>query len=177
MERDGTPAVETAQMDVEVHYSHAYLLDEDDDCYPDGMLDDSPTHPVGIIRVEKGNAFLITGLHTGTVSFTVAVADQDPGADLEGYEDIVEISFESPSGCVSLYESGGGGVHGIPPLSAGSGTYRFRYHARGMDAARETSFPDTVIDHYLLQIWPASHRDPVILKSTSSYFQDWLSAG
>ncbi|MFC7646327.1 hypothetical protein ACFQX6_41385 [Streptosporangium lutulentum] len=106
MERDETPAVETAQMDIEVHYSHAYLVDEDDDCYPDGMLDDSPTHPVGIIRVEKGIAFLVTGLHTGTVSFTVAVADQDPGADLEGYEDIVEISFESPSGYISLYESG-----------------------------------------------------------------------
>lgn len=164
-------------MNVEVHYRHVYLLDEDDDCYPDGMLDDSPTHPIGIIRVEKGIAFLITGLHTGTVSFTVAVADQDPGADLEGYEDIVEISFESSSGCVSLYESGGAGVHDIPSLSAGPGTYRFRYHARGMDAAREEDFPDVVIDHYLLQIWPAPHGDPVVLKSTSSCLRYWLSAG
>ncbi|GAA2884111.1 hypothetical protein GCM10010517_47410 [Streptosporangium fragile] len=169
--------METTQMDLQVHYSQAYLVDADDECYPDGMLDDSPTHPVGIIRVEKGNAFLITGLHTGTVSFTVAVADQDPGADLEGYEDVVEISFESPSGHVSLYEWGGGGVHGIPPLSVGPGTYRFRYHAYGMDAAREADTFDVVIDRYLLRIWPAPHRDPVVLKSTGSYFQYWLSAG
>ncbi|GAA1024581.1 hypothetical protein Aple_009120 [Acrocarpospora pleiomorpha] len=38
------------------------------------------------------------GLQWGTVEFTVAVADRDPGADLDGYEDIVEIGYESPSG-------------------------------------------------------------------------------
>ncbi|MFF0868469.1 hypothetical protein ACFYUV_42395 [Nonomuraea sp. NPDC003560] len=31
----------------------------------------------------------------GEVPFTVAVADRDPGARLDGYEDVVEISFET----------------------------------------------------------------------------------
>jgi hypothetical protein len=97
--------------------------------------------------VEEGNAFLVIGLHTSPVSLTVTAADQDPGADLESYEDIVEISFESPSGLVSLYEWGRG-VHGIPPLSAGPGTYRFRYHAYGMDTAREADVFNMVIDRH-----------------------------
>ncbi|GIH28166.1 hypothetical protein Aph01nite_64760 [Acrocarpospora phusangensis] len=169
MARDETPVVQIKQMDVEVDYSQAYLVDEGCDAY--GQFDDVPSHPVGIIRVEKGSALLIVGPQWGTVEFTVAVADRDPGADLDGYEDIVEIGYESPSGRLSLQEWGGGRTHPLPPLPAGPGTYRLRYHIRGMD---EENWVEPG-DHYFLQIWPEPPRYPAVLKSTSSSFQCWLN--
>ncbi|GII02459.1 hypothetical protein [Planobispora takensis] len=81
-------AIQTRSFDLGVHYGQAYLIDEIDDAVgPGDLLDDHPAHPVGIIRVKDDSAFLITGRHTGTVGFSVTVADHDPGADTDGYED------------------------------------------------------------------------------------------
>ncbi|WP_433352936.1 hypothetical protein ACQP25_06690 [Microtetraspora malaysiensis] len=170
MSTDETPVVQVKQMDVKVDYHQAYLVEEG---YSVGSFDDVPSPPVGIIRVAEGSAWLTVGLQWGTVGFTVAVADRDPGADVDGYEDIVEISYESPSGRLSLEEWGGWRAHTLPPLPAGPGTYRLRYHARGMD---EEDSLDAVDEHYLLQIWAEPPRDPAVLKSTSSSFQYWLNS-
>ncbi|UBU14106.1 hypothetical protein [Nonomuraea gerenzanensis] len=166
---DETPVVHVKQLAVEVDYSQTYLVDEGCDA---GGFEDVPSPPVGVIRVEKGSALLIVGPQWGPVEFTVAVADRDPGADLDGYEDIVEISYESPSGQLSLQEWGGGRTHRLPPLPAGPGTYRLRYHIRGMDEEVAVE----IGDHYFLQIWPEPPHDPTVVKSTSSSFQYWLNA-
>jgi hypothetical protein len=166
MSIDETSVVHVEQL--EVDYGQTYLVDAM--CSSAGEFKGAPSHPAGIVRVEIGKALLFVGLQYGTVGFTVAVAHRDPGADLDGYEDIVEIGFDSPSGRVSLEEWGGARAHTLPPLTAGPGTYRLRYHARGMD---EESY-DTVTEHYLLQIWPAPPDYPTVLKSTSSSIQRWL---
>ncbi|MFI7617564.1 hypothetical protein ACIBP6_40715 [Nonomuraea terrae] len=143
----------TASFDLGVHYRQAYLVDDTDDALgPDGLPADHPEHPVGIIRVNQGGAFLITGLHTGAVGFSVTVAAHDPGAETDGYEDIVEISFRSEAGHLSLHEWGGDDVHELPTLPAGPGWYRLRHHAQNMDEAAEVDTSDEIIDRYLLQI-------------------------
>ncbi|WP_143043720.1 hypothetical protein [Nonomuraea jiangxiensis] len=163
------PVVHVLQLDVLVDYHQTYLVDEG--CSA-GWIDGASSHPVGIVQVAEGTALLTVGLQWGRMGFTVAVADQDPRADFDGYEDIVEISYESPSGRVFLEEWGGGTTHALPPLPAGPGTYRLRYHARGMD---EESW-DEIDEHYLLQIWPQPQSDPAVLKSTSRLFEYWLSS-
>ncbi len=111
-------------VDLHVRHRQAYLVD-DEATGPHGLPDDDPAHPVGIIRVEEGAAFLITGADTGTVGFTVAVADRDPGPEDE-FEDIVEVNFRSAVGRVALHEWGGP-AYELPPLPAGPGWYRLRY--------------------------------------------------
>ncbi|GGO66507.1 hypothetical protein [Nonomuraea cavernae] len=135
---------------------------------------DTPAQSVGFIEVEKGWVTLRITHQRGPADFTVTIADRDPGADLATYEDIVEISYVSRSGEVEM----SGFAHDdvvmcpLPPLHAGPGTYRMRYHVKDMDweGARE----DGVDDHYL-QIWPAPFEDPVVVKATSDvaqYFSD-----
>lgn len=154
----------TVAFDLHVHYCQAYLFDDTDHAMgPDGIPADHPVHPVGIIRVDDSGVFLITGLHTGTVGFSVTVADHDPRADTDGYEDIVEISFESEAGQVSLYELGGD-VHELPVLPAGPGWYRLRYHAQNMDEAAEVDTSNEIIDRYLLQIWPQDESKPRVVR-------------
>ena len=155
----------TKRMDVEVEdCGQVYLLDRGDYEATD-RPDDPPTHSVGLIKVEgRGVAILDIATQWGMIPFTVTVADRDPGADLDGYEDIVEISFESPSGEVFLVgwlmDWDDEKAHNLSPLLSGPGTYRLRYHVRGMDEER-----CAVDDHYL-QIWPAPQRDPAVLKTT-----------
>jgi hypothetical protein len=150
-----------------------YLREEGSDL--SGMLDDSLATSVGIVCVRPGITLLTTGLHTGTVGLTVAVADHDPGADLAAYEDVVELSYQSPTGVVWL-EDWNGQRHPLPPLAEGPGWYRLRYHARGMDAAQQadTDTSEEPIDEYLLQIWPEPDNQPAVVKLTSDAARYWV---
>lgn len=164
MSTDETSVMRTIRMDVEVEdCGQVYLLDRGDHGTSD-RTDDPPAHSVGLIRMQgRGIAILNIATQWGTIPFTVTVADRDPGADLGDYEDITEISFESPSGEVFLVgwlmDWDEEKVYNISPLLSGPSTYRLRYHIRGMKEER-----CRIDDHYL-QIWPAPRHDPAVLKT------------
>ncbi|WP_067975714.1 hypothetical protein [Nocardiopsis trehalosi] len=157
-----------------VHYGQAYLLDgEGADILTPAP---SPDLSAGLVLTRRpadppgtGFAFLVTGLHTGEVDFSVRVRATDPGPDLGGYEDVVELSVELPVGAPVIEQWGGGAIP-LPPLPAGPGWYRLRYHARGFDAAAAA---DTLgdgedpIDAYLLQLWPAAPTPPAAVRVVS----------
>jgi hypothetical protein len=167
-----TPEPEPTGNTAQVHYGHLYLVDGESDLPTFDLLD---VASVGLVGAEPGAAIMVTGLHTGTVGFNVSVDDHDPGPDLDAYEDIVEISFESRDGTASLVGWAGEYSRDLPPLPGGPGIYRVRYHARGMDAAAATQDSDVPIDEYLLQIWPAPQSPETTLKRTShqcAYWQD-----
>jgi hypothetical protein len=160
----------TIQREVRVQYAQLYLADE----HSWGRADWDELYfgkrPCGLLAVAAGEAILTTGLHSGVVRFAVAVEDGDPGAELDGYEDVVEVSFEACYADLNLIEGAGERSHPLPPLPAGAGWYRMRYHCRGMDEGVEanTNFDaGRVIDEYLLQIWPAPDAPPAVLKVTS----------
>ncbi|MET7376525.1 hypothetical protein [Micromonospora arida] len=124
--------------------------------------------PTGLIATSPGEVFLVTGCHTGTVGFTVRVNESDPGPDLEGFEDVVEVPFETSRSELRLIQWAGEKSHALPRLSAGPGSYRMRYHCRGMDEAGKSSWDcRAVVDEYLLQIWPSPAAPPATLKVTS----------
>jgi hypothetical protein len=107
------------------------------------------------------------------------VADEDPGADTDGYEDIVEISFLAKSEWLRIAEWSGEGDHGLPKLPAGPGWYRLRYHAVNMDEGAEVNSlatGDAVVDRYLLQVWPQPEFLPRVVKSTSHQLAYWCGA-
>ncbi|MER6508888.1 hypothetical protein ABT158_18835 [Nonomuraea sp. NPDC001636] len=168
---------ETVSFDLHVSYRQAYLIDVDT-MVPEAFPDDHPERPVGILRVKDDKALLVTGLHTGIVGSTVTVAYHDPGADTDGYEDIVEISFRSETGRLWLCEWAGERVHELPELPSGPGWYRLRHHAANMDEGAEVNTSlDVVVDRYLLHIWPQAASAPSVVKSTSQQLAYWRSAG
>ncbi|MGP3990157.1 hypothetical protein [Streptomyces sp. 3N207] len=72
-----------------------------------------------------GHLFLLTGLHTGSVPFTVELHEAEPSSDVDGWEDIVETSFRTASDVTQLIEWGGEGwdldvalVHAIDEAGA-----------------------------------------------------------
>jgi hypothetical protein len=118
-----------------------------------------------------GILFLITGLHTGEVGFTVELHDAPPPAD-DSWQEIVEASFR-PAGEVALVGWGG---QGCWPLDLAEASYRARYCAAGMDEAKELDTrmeDDPQADHYLLQLWPASPEPDRVIKETSQVAAYW----
>ncbi|WP_432187240.1 hypothetical protein [Streptomyces sp. Tue6028] len=118
-----------------------------------------------------GHLFLLTGMHTGSVPLTVELHEAEPPSDEDSWEDIVEASFRTASDDTLLIEWGGEGWDlGLP-----AGTYRVRYHCRGMDEAHDgvRSEDEPVLDEYLLQFWPGSRKRDLIVKETSDSAAYW----
>ncbi|MEV5647140.1 hypothetical protein AB0L57_02715 [Nocardia sp. NPDC052254] len=123
-----------------------------------------------------GKLFLLTGLHTGKVGFTVEVHDQAPSLD-PAWEDVVEVSFYPVSDRSSLVQWAGE-AHWELDLEEGL-DYRVRYCAQGMDQAREKDVrlgDEPVMDRYLLQFWPAEPAPDRVVRQSSqaaAYWHDW----
>ncbi|MER7077219.1 hypothetical protein [Saccharopolyspora kobensis] len=122
---------------------------------------------------ERGGLFLITGLHTGEVGFTVELHEQAPPVD-DTWEEIVEASYQ-PLGDVALVCWGG---EGSWPLDLDGFEYRVRYHAVRMDEANDLdtrAVEDPLVDRYLLQFWPAPPAPDRIIKQSSEDAAYWHS--
>jgi hypothetical protein len=124
---------------------------------------------VGLISARPGMAALVTGTHTGFIPFTVTIANRDPGADLHGYEDVVESDFYIRVPELMIL-AGNLDQSPLPPAPAGPGAYRVRYHGNDMDAAAANTATD---ERYLVQVWPTRPSPPVVVKETSSFAAQW----
>ncbi|WP_344317153.1 hypothetical protein [Acrocarpospora pleiomorpha] len=154
------PYAETVQVEVDVEdCSTVFLIDGDGD--EAGEVEQS----VALVQVRQAVAELSI-IYQGAdgLPFTVTVADHDPGADLDGYEEIVEIDFMSPTGEVLLIgwrmDWDDAAVRRLPPLPAGPGVHRLRYHIWSTLMER----PDFDGNHHYLQIWPAQPSAPIVVK-------------
>lgn len=117
-----------------------------------------------------GGLWLVTGLHTGRVAFTVKVHDVGPEPD-SSWEEIVEVSFRVDHAHVLLVEWAASEVY---PLPLDRGDYRVRYSAQHMDAAHDHP-PEggEPLDRYLLQFWRSPPTPDAVLKQTSSAAAYW----
>ncbi len=122
----------------------------------------------------EGKLFLITGLHTGDVGFTVEVHDAMPRSVEHSADEIVEASYH-PLGDASLMTWGGGGG-GPWPLGLERRSYRVRYSAWGMDAGHQAGPPmdgEPLVDRYLLQFWPAPPAPDRVIRQTGKQAAYW----
>lgn len=119
-----------------------------------------------------GMLFLITGLHTGSVGFTVELHDGPPPLD-DAWEEVVEASFTPRSAKVALVEWAGQDAW---DLNLEQTCYRVRYCAAGMDAAREADTrleDEPELDRYLLQFWPAAPEPDRVVRRTGENAAYW----
>jgi hypothetical protein len=154
-----------------VHYGQAYVFSggADETADMEGCFRGQANGLVGAAL--SGELFLITGLHTGQVSFRVETHPSEPPLD-DSWEECVEVGFEPGPG-VRLVDWDGTVVCELPLAER---PYRVRYEARGMDAGNEA---DTIlageqpVDEYLLSIWPAAAAPDRVLRQTSAVADYW----
>ncbi|WP_432885700.1 hypothetical protein ACQPYH_01985 [Kribbella sp. CA-245084] len=120
-----------------------------------------------------GKLFLITGLHTGRVGFTVELHDTMPSVEYDA-EDVVEAPYR-PIGDAKLVTWGGSGGPWSLELEPQT-DYRVRYSAWGMDEGHQAGPPkdgEPLVDRYLLQFWPARPAPDRVVKETSKQAAYW----
>lgn len=108
----------------------------------------------GLIVVTSGGAALVTGIDSGTVDVSVEEVNSEPAVDLDGWEEIVDVSIDIQAGELRVV-SVLGELPELPPLStAGHPLYRLRCMAsgRGLDAGR---IGVESRERYRLISWPA----------------------
>ncbi|WP_329520883.1 hypothetical protein [Spirillospora sp. NBC_01491] len=165
-DRRGTARPETLTFSVGVPARQFYLLDQHAgvdaivpvpaDAEGAGAGAGAGADGVGQADAVPGAAVLWTARRAAAVPVTVVIAPNDPGAELDGYDDVVEVAYRAHTGHVRIEELGGA-RHGLPPLHAGYGPYRLRHHLRTPADTGEG-------EACLLQIWPEVYRRPSVLK-------------
>ncbi|MGW2520820.1 hypothetical protein ACWC09_28160 [Streptomyces sp. NPDC001617] len=149
---------------VPVHYHQFRISDEDGPVGPD-----LPREHNGLVEVEDGIATVLTGIHTGDVDVTVTFHHDAPPPPDPQWQEIVEVSLHSASGELMVRGLMADLDEELPVLSFdGAGDYRLRIHARGRDTAVDLA-PDEVTEWYLIQVWPAPHREVTALRQSDSY--------
>ncbi|MFJ3307444.1 hypothetical protein ACIPSA_30985 [Streptomyces sp. NPDC086549] len=157
--------------EVHVHYGQIYV-ESDPDSFGLDLAEAFAGQTSGLCGAAvPGGLWLMTGLHTGNVGFTVEVHDQAPPLDAV-WEEVVEVSFRPVSADSVLNEWGGGAAW---DLDLEETDYRVRYCAQGMDQAREldTRLDEPQQDRYLLQFWPAPPKPDEVIRQTTSTAAYW----
>lgn len=154
-----------------MHYSQAYVHGLDR--YIENMEDCFRGQENGLCGAgTPGALFLITGVHTGFVGFTVDALDSLPPLD-DTWEEIVEASLyvDATIKNLALVEWGGE----VYPIPLRPGSYRVRYCARGMDLRRDGTTLDEkdIVDFYSLAFWPAEAARDRVIKQTSETAAYW----
>jgi hypothetical protein len=121
--------------------------------------------PSGILTASPGLVMCTTGTLLSQVRFEVEIVMSCPGIRIDEYEDIVEMSYVSTCGRLSVADWAGYEVQRLPWIPAGPGAYRLRYHARDMDSPG--------VGHCLVQIWPAVPQVAAALKISSETGHFW----
>lgn len=122
---------------------------------------------------QDGMLFLITGLHTGQVGFTLEVAESEPPPIDDSWEECVETGY-APEGDDARLVDWDGRV--VCQLRLDGPDYRVRYSARGMDAGREADTvmeDEELVDFYRLSFWPSPAAPDCVIKQTSEIARYW----
>jgi hypothetical protein len=166
-----TAVASTSDLDLQVHYGFVYL--QPGSAEPvDDIIAARGGQANGICGAAyAGRLAVVTGLHTGRVPFSVCIAESAPEL-AEDWEDVVEVSFIATERGYGLATFDTWTPLELPATT----TYRARYCALGMDAARaqDTRLDgDPVTDRYLLAIWPAPHAAETIVRQGSELAAYW----
>ncbi|TDD84412.1 hypothetical protein [Actinomadura rubrisoli] len=156
---------------------HTTALTVDNGCYH--LIDPATTQPLlyhtgtgGLVGVlGDGAACVCTGTLTGYVRVTVLPAQEPPPADVTAWEDIVEVTFTSPSG---RFRPAAPEAALLPDLaSAGPGLYRLRVHTRGRDAGHRAEAVDNldeIAEEHLIISWPNTDTEAETIIQTKDAF-------
>jgi hypothetical protein len=159
---------------VHVHYSQIYVKSGEDQIDLHASFAGQSNGLCG--AASPGTLFLTTGLHTGSVGFTVELHEGPPPLD-DVWEEVVEASFTPASARVALVQWAG---EDSWDLDLTRTCHRVRYCAIGMDAthaavtwSEDEPEDEPELDRYLLQFWPAAPEPDRIVRWTGENAAYW----
>lgn len=149
-------------------YGQFDILDGTDgfDGYAKRFFADQDNGWVG--AAETGVLHLVLARRSGGSSIRVEIHEDEPLV-VGDWEDVVEVSFLARRAV--RCEAWAGQPNG--PLGLDAGSYRVRVSASGRDAGHAGEFADGVVDHYLIEFWPADPKPDEIVRTSSRDAAYW----
>ncbi|MGP4087271.1 hypothetical protein [Streptomyces sp. KR55] len=161
--------IQAASSSVHVDASTVDLVDEDlavefePDWADTGLVAAAP---------DGGVARVLCGQELGTVMVTAQLWDGAPPPEPEDWQDVGEVSVAWHGSLLDFGTTGGGDDPARQLHLPGPGDYRLRVHGRHRDDG-DPREPDAPMEEYLIQMWPAPHSAPQLIKATGETSALW----
>jgi hypothetical protein len=119
-------------------------------------------------------ARILCGQEIGSLAVTAELWDGAPPLDIEGWQDVSEVSVTWRSAFIDFGTIDQGSDPNKRLDLPGPGDYRLRVHGCNRDDGDPRDDADP-IEEYLIQVWPAPIAEPTVHKATSQTFAYWSS--
>ncbi|MGK5554745.1 hypothetical protein ACSNOI_24320 [Actinomadura kijaniata] len=131
----------------------------------------------GLLWSGESALVVFTGLDTGHVPLSITVTQQAPPPELDGWDEVVEVSLAVTDDTLVLCSPAGEFQHEVTLPATGQRSYRVRVQARGRDAGREAQFinaddAEPMVEEYQILLWPAPPAPEARLKLTDAVGAD-----
>jgi hypothetical protein len=157
-------AISPRHVEIDVPFAHFHLIEPVAKTISEDRLADRR----GLLKTWPGRIRCVVASLASRAALDVSYHPTRPDIMYDDYDDVVESSYESPCGQLSVADWLDQLILPLPPLPPGRGTYRVRYHTR---EPRKNNRTDC-----LIQIWPEDPGAPSELKITTGLGQLWHPA-
>jgi hypothetical protein len=126
----------------------------------------------GLVRAGDANGvYLHLGRRSGGSYVQVALLDSPPTEPNDSWEYVVEVPVLIPE--QSHVQITSWAAESTWDLEVPGASYRLRVSARGRDVGAADEFAEGVVDHYLLELWPAPPQPDAIVRIGSDDARYW----
>ncbi|MEV7968671.1 hypothetical protein AB0O34_22195 [Sphaerisporangium sp. NPDC088356] len=115
-----------------------------------------------LVGSERGALTIWAADEIGHACVTAESYTRRPPLEIKGWEEVVEVGYESPSGSLNLVDGDGQRLPGL--TSAGPGSYRVRVHLRGRKLVTQViDAPDGAVQ-LLIMVFPGKGNESIVYK-------------
>ncbi|MEU6429523.1 hypothetical protein ABZ860_26805 [Microbispora sp. NPDC046973] len=130
--------------------------------WEDGYEGNPPDLVKDLVGSGQGALAIWAADEAGSACVTVESYTRRPPLEVRGWEEVVEVGYESPTGSLQL---GGGEGPTLKGLTVrGAGSYRVRVHLRGRKLVYQVAYPPDGAVELLVQVFPGRAKKPVVYK-------------
>ncbi|MEU6410957.1 hypothetical protein [Microbispora sp. NPDC046933] len=130
--------------------------------WEDGYEGNPPELVKNLVGSGRGVLAIWAADEGGHACVTVESYSRRPPLETRGWEEVVEVGYESPAGSLHLFDGHGGRVDGL--TTRGPGSYRVRVHRRGRALVTQVPDPPDGAVELLVMVFPGTAKKPVVHK-------------
>ncbi|MBX6382327.1 MAG: hypothetical protein IRZ07_05025 [Microbispora sp.] len=127
--------------------------------WEDGYGGDPPNLVKNLVGGGRGALAIWAADEVGHACVTLESYRRHPPLETRGWEEVVEVGYESPTGSLQLQ-----GMDEPELLTRGPGSYRVRVHLRGRNLVTRTLDPPDGAVELLIMVFPGTAKKPVVYK-------------
>ncbi|WP_133305868.1 hypothetical protein [Microbispora triticiradicis] len=132
------------------------------DGWEEGYEGDSPDLVRDLVGSGRGTLAIWAADEVGHACVTVESYTRRPPVETRGWEEVVEVAYESPTGALELVDGDGRRLTGL--TTRGPGSYRVRVHLRGRKLVYQVPDPPDGAVRILIEVFPGRAKKTVVYK-------------